>query len=101
MGWKRFGCHPGFTEVSGKNGLLACSIPGKHPLETYSVSGRAATNAYARDGYYNEIDDFITSIACGKSPKVTGDDGLLAVRTCLAALESAKRHQTIIMEGFA
>jgi predicted dehydrogenase len=88
-------------EVSGKSGLLACSIPGKHPLETYSASGRAATNAYARDGYYNEIDDFITSIACGKPPKVTGDDGLLAVRTCLAALESAKRHQTIKMEGFA
>jgi UDP-N-acetylglucosamine 3-dehydrogenase len=88
-------------EITGKNGLLACSIPGKHPIEMYSAAGRVAVNAYAHDPYYNEIDDFITSIARGKPPKVTGDDGLLAVRTCLAALESAKRYKTIKMEGFA
>jgi UDP-N-acetylglucosamine 3-dehydrogenase len=88
-------------EVSGKNGLLACSIPGKHPIEMFSAAGHAAMNVYARDAYYNEIDDFITSIARGMPPKVTGEDGLLAVRTCLAALESAKRHETIKMEGFA
>jgi UDP-N-acetylglucosamine 3-dehydrogenase len=88
-------------EVSGKNGLLSCSIPGKHPLEVYSTTSRAVMNVYSRDGYYNEIDDFITSIAGGKSPKVTGEDGLRAVRTCLAALESAKRHEVIKMEGFA
>jgi UDP-N-acetylglucosamine 3-dehydrogenase len=88
-------------EIAGKNGLLTCTIPGKHPLEVYSTTGRTAMNVYSRDGYYNEIDDFITSIARGRLPKVTGDDGLLAVRTCLAALESAKRHVTINMEGFA
>ncbi|NMC03729.1 MAG: Gfo/Idh/MocA family oxidoreductase [Candidatus Lokiarchaeota archaeon] len=88
-------------EVSGKNGLLSCAIPGKHPLEVYSATSRAAMNTYARDGYYNEIDDFITSIGRGKSPKVTGDDGYLAVKVSLAALESAKRHETIKVEGFA
>jgi len=101
--WAASSTYPFSTsiEISGKNGLLACSIPGKHPIETYTASGRAAMNAYARDGYYNEIDDFITSITRGKPPKVSGDDGLLAVRTCLAALESARRHQTIELEGFA
>ncbi len=101
--WAASSTYPFSTsiEVSGKDGLLACSIPGKHPLEMYSAGGRQIMNAYACDPYYNEMDDFITSIARGKPPKVTGEDGLLAVRTCLAALESAKRHQTIDIEGFA
>ncbi|MBN2150864.1 MAG: Gfo/Idh/MocA family oxidoreductase [Candidatus Lokiarchaeota archaeon] len=100
--WAAASSYPFSTsiEIAGKSGLIACSIPGKHPLETYTASGRVATNAYERDGYYNEIDDFIKSIAGGRPPKVTGEDGLLAVRTCLAALESAKRHETIAMEGF-
>ncbi|MEX2756119.1 MAG: Gfo/Idh/MocA family protein [Candidatus Sigynarchaeota archaeon] len=101
--WAASSTYPFSTsiEISGKNGLLACSIPGKHPIETYTASGRAPLNVYARDGYYNEMDDFITAITRGTSPKVTGDDGLLAVRTCLAALESAKHHQTIKLEGFS
>nr|MDO8109576.1 Gfo/Idh/MocA family oxidoreductase [Candidatus Sigynarchaeota archaeon] len=88
-------------EVAGKDGLIACHIPGKHPMETYSASGCVTLNLYAHDGYYNEINDFIDAIKERRPPKVTGDDGMLAVRVCLAALESARSRNVIDVEGFA
>jgi UDP-N-acetylglucosamine 3-dehydrogenase len=100
--WAASSTYPFSTsvEISGKGSLITCSMPGKHPLETYSATGRGAMNLYDHDGYYNEIDDFIKAIINQRPPKVSGDEGLRAVKICLAALESAKCHQTIDVEGF-
>ncbi|MHA1368435.1 MAG: Gfo/Idh/MocA family protein [Promethearchaeota archaeon] len=88
------------VEVSGTDGLLSCSIPGKHSLEIFKKKNRVALNDYHTDPYYLELDDFIKSVRKNIPPKVGGDDGLQAVKVCLAALESAKNHEIIRMEGF-
>lgn len=88
-------------EVTGTDGMISSQIPGKHPIELFTENDRTAMNLFSKDGYANEIDDFMTSIRSGQQPKVSGTDGILAVKVCLAALESAKSQETIDLEGFA
>ncbi|MHA1682827.1 MAG: Gfo/Idh/MocA family protein [Promethearchaeota archaeon] len=86
------------VEIAGKDGLITCNMPGNHPLALYRDDGWIADNIYKHDAYYNEIDDFITSILEKREPKVSGEDGLNATRVCLAALESARSGETVQLE---
>jgi UDP-N-acetylglucosamine 3-dehydrogenase len=101
--WGAKGSYPFSTsiEIAGTDGLITSQVPGKHPIEIYSDKDRTAMNLFSKDGYANEIDDFIASIRSGQQPKVSGADGMLAVKVCLAALESARTRETIDFEGFA
>lgn len=88
------------VEVSGTKGLASCNIPGKHPIEEYTDEGRVASNLYVKDAYYNEMDDFVKAVIGNTEPKVSGDDGMLAVKICLAALKSARENEKVALEGF-
>ncbi len=93
-------CSPTFPfstsiEVAGTSGLLTCDLPGKHPLELYGGLARSPLNLYSRDGYYNEVNDFLHSIVARQAPGVSGEDGLRAVQVCLAALESARKCEVV------
>ncbi|MFX0098066.1 MAG: Gfo/Idh/MocA family protein [Candidatus Hodarchaeota archaeon] len=88
------------VEVSSIGGFASCKIPGKHPIEEYTNDERVASNLYTTDGYYNEIDDFVMSIINDRPPKVSGDEGMMAVKICLAALQSARESKVVTMEGF-
>jgi len=100
--WAATASYPFSTsiEVAGTDGMISSQVPGKHPIEIYSDKSREAMNVFSKDGYANEIDDFIIAIVEGRPPKVSGADGMLAVKVCLAALESAKSHETFDLEGF-
>lgn len=88
------------VEVAGDDGLITSHIPGKHPLNIYGDDGGVAMNLLTKDGYFQELDDFVSAILENRPPKVSGADGLRAVRVCTAALKSAQTGKVITMGGF-
>jgi len=49
--------------------------------------------------YAAELDDFVRAVQGGPEPRVTAEDGLIAVRMANAALESIQTGQPVTMEG--
>ena len=47
----------------------------------------------------NEIKSFLMAIINDKKPEITGEDGIYALRTALAAIKSAKEHRPITLNG--
>ncbi len=48
---------------------------------------------------YLELSDFTSAILEKRQPKITGIEGLNALRVCEAALESAQTGQVIELKG--
>ena len=52
-----------------------------------------------KEPLYLELSDFTSAILEKRTPLVTGETGLQALRVCEAALLSAKRGQVILIDG--
>lgn len=90
-------------EIAGSDGLIehpaGSSTPlafFMHPAERSSQPDIATpTSPLLQDPYAAEIAHFYGVLANGATPRVTGEDALMAVRIALAAVESARRGQPV------
>ena len=77
-----------YAQIKGSNGQIEFSSEGI--FKEYPIQVVQSLESY--DGYYNELSHFIDCISNRtKQLAVDGNMGKLAVATCLAAIESAKK----------
>jgi predicted dehydrogenase len=88
-------------EVAGDGGLIEHPSGSSVPLEIRLSQTSAAQAAsvpsspLSEDPYETEIKHFYDVIVNDTEPRVTGDDGLAALRIALAAIESAQTGQRV------
>ncbi len=84
-------------EVAGSGGLIEHDSRQNAALRTHAAGKSAAETPAdpADDPYYQELRGFLDAIGSGDPPPVTAQDGLMALRLALAALESAKTGQVV------
>lgn len=72
----------------------------RQKLTVYSHQNqRAALTPWGSDANQAMVDEFIASILENRTPKVTGEDGLQAVRIVQAAYESARTGKPVAIPG--
>lgn len=95
--WSRNDAYPTWGDVTleivGTRGTLSVDAFGQK------------TNLYNRDGAHWDfwgddmdrglVEDFISSVREGKSPSITGEDGLKALSVAIAAYESSKKQEPV------
>jgi predicted dehydrogenase len=93
--------------VIGTKGTATLEGPGFFDFMTYRVitdTGESITqinDLFDSESYYTENLHFIECIKTGTSPIANEDNGVIALKVSLAALESAKSGQFISVEGSA
>lgn len=92
------------VEIAGTEGLLEYSSTKSMPLiiKHRSSDGTNATTyvpdfVATRTPYYCELEHFINCLEDGKTPDVTGEDGVEAIRICEAALKSISTGEPITL----
>lgn len=90
------------VEVAGTEGLMTFANDTSVPLrverkvEDASVPGvNVPSSPTSVDPYYQELEHFITCLEEGRTPDVTGQDGLEAVRIAESALRSISSGQPV------
>ncbi len=85
------------TEIAGSKGSIM--IGSQRSLRATILKPEGSLNeipdhflSYFADAYVAEILDFVRCIRDGGAPRVTGEDGLRALRTSLAAQDSLRRQ---------
>lgn len=95
-------------EIAGTDGIVEWDSLDQQPVEwrvqpdpeSAPSSGAASPLADADDPYYREIAHFIDAVERGVTPSVTAQDGLMAVKICLAAIESERRGEAVRVDEF-
>ena len=97
----------GFTtevEVAGTGGLLHFvneqAVPLRVELKAEAEAGpgvNVPSSPTWADPYYQELEHFITCLEEGRTPDVTGQDGLEAVRIAESALRSISSGQPVVL----
>ncbi len=90
-------------EIVGDKGMLIFDNQSSMPLrilakaEEKSRGVAVPESPLAENPYFLEIEHFLTCIEEGKEPEVTGEDGFRALRTALAAIESAREGKVVYL----
>lgn len=95
-------------EIAGTAGLIEWDSLDQQPVawhiqpdaESPGVPGVASPLADQDDPYYRELAHFIDAVENKKPLGVTAYDGLMAVKICLAAIESERRGESVQIDGF-
>lgn len=95
-------------EMAGTEGLLEWDSLDPQPLEwriqpdaeNAPINGAASPLAEQDDPYYAELAHFIDAVENNRPLAITAYDGLMAVKICLAAIESERRGEVVRIEGF-
>ena len=92
------------VEIAGTKGLLSFSSKDSTPL---TIECRAKGDAevgvivpespVSVDPYYQELEHFINCLEEGRTPDVTAQDGLEAVRICEAAMRSVSTGRPVVL----
>jgi predicted dehydrogenase len=86
-----------YFDVAGSEGLLEFDSRKTPALRTVTAESSflEPSTAPKDDPYYLELDAFLTAVRHGSAVPITGEDGLVALRISLAALESAKTGKVV------
>ena len=95
-------------EMAGTAGLLEWDSLDQQPVEwriqpdadSPATSDGASPLAETDDPYYRELAHFIDAVENGTPLGVTAYDGLMAVKICLAAIESERRGEAVRIDEF-
>ncbi|MFC0472545.1 Gfo/Idh/MocA family protein [Halalkalibacter kiskunsagensis] len=97
--WSRTGNYPTWGDVT----LEIVGTQGTLSVDAFAQK----TDVYSNDGaqwdYWGDnmdsalVADFISSVRQGKSPSITGEDGLKALEVAVAAYESSKQKEPVIL----
>ena len=84
-------------EVIGTAGTIRVDAYAQH-LNLYSdVDGRYSHQLWGDDMDFELVADFVASVREGRVPSITGEDGLRALEVALAAYESGRTHQPVVL----
>lgn len=90
-------------EVAGSKGLLAVNsteAPTLRLLQDPGIAGEPPTTAVGESPYRAELEHFVRCVQTGEKPIVDGHDAYQALRISLAAAESARTGEPVIMGDF-
>ena len=86
-------------DIAGSEGLLEFDSRKTPALKTVTTESTVYEPSLApdEDPYYLELKSFLDAVENGTPVPITGEDGLVALRLSLAALESARTGQVITL----
>jgi predicted dehydrogenase len=97
--WSRPASYPTWgdvkIEVTGENGVLYVDAFRQQLAVSSEQSGKTHWHTWGSDMDQGLIDDFVTMIQSGRTPSITGEDGLRALEVALAAYRSAETGQPV------
>ncbi|MCM3717722.1 Gfo/Idh/MocA family protein [Fictibacillus phosphorivorans] len=97
--WSRNETYPTWGDVTleivGTQGTLSVDAFAQK-LDVYDKEG-VKWNYWGDDMDFGLVNDFLTSVSEGKEPSITGTDGLKALEVALAAYESSKKKQPVLV----
>lgn len=97
--WSRPDSYPtwgGLTvELVGEHGTVGVDAFGQHLTVYGGTSGPLAWPMWGSDANQAMIDEFVDAVRTGRTPAVTGEDGLAATLVALAAYRSAHSGQPV------
>jgi len=84
-------------EVAGSDGMIEFDSRNSASVRTHKTGSLKLESPLNGDDdpYYKELSAFLSSVANGTPPPVTGRDGIAALTLSLAALESARTGQVV------
>jgi len=83
------------AEIVGSEGMVKFDGAGSTPIFTYSDTEAGTLDPYENDGYYLEMDSFISAILNDTVIAVPPEEGRNAVAVCLAAIKSADEKRAV------
>jgi UDP-N-acetylglucosamine 3-dehydrogenase len=86
------------AEIVGSEGMVKFDGAGSIPVFIYSDTDVGSLDPYENDGYYLEMDSFISAILNDTVIGVPPEEGRNAVAVCLAAIKSAEEKRVVKME---
>lgn len=84
-------------ELVGTKGTIYVDAMAQSLTAYHDGAGKMVTQPYTEDMDLALIADFVDMVETGRSPSITGFDGLQAMAVGLAAYESAKRGQPVLL----
>jgi len=89
-----------YFDIAGSEGLLEFDTRKTPALRTVTPESQVLEPSVApnEDPYYLELDAFLNSVRTGAPIPITGEDGMVALRISIAALESAKTGKVVSLE---
>ncbi|RIK35042.1 MAG: gfo/Idh/MocA family oxidoreductase [Chloroflexi bacterium] len=101
--WSRPSSYPTWgdvkIEVTGENGVLYVDTFRQHLAISSEKHGKTYWHPWGSDMNQGLIDDFVSMIQRGRSPSITGEDGLRALEVTLAAYRSAEAGEPVAVRS--
>ncbi len=88
-----------YFDIAGSEGLLEFDSKKTPALKTVTTESSSYEPSLAPfdDPYFLELSAFLASVQTGSPVPITGEDGLVALKIALAALESAKTGKVVTL----
>jgi len=85
-------------EVTGVDGIISID----YIDQTVNVYGKSTQNVDVdyKEPLKEELSSFLSSISDGEEPKITGKDGIYALKVVTAAMKSAKDNLPVEINGY-
>lgn len=99
--WSRPSSYPTWgdvkIEVTGEHGVIFVDTFRQQLAVSSEKRGKTYWRPWGSDMNQGLIDDFVTMIQSGRTPSITGEDGLRALEVALAAYRSAETGQPVAL----
>ena len=84
-------------EITGTDGIISID----YIDQSIDVFGKFAQDVQIKheEPLKEEIKSFLSSIVNDEDPEITGDDGIYALKTVLAAMKSSREHRPVKLNG--
>ncbi|ELY91539.1 Gfo/Idh/MocA family protein [Natrialba taiwanensis] len=82
-------------ELAGDDGLVEFSSEDGEPYVNWTEGGSTVERPLATDGYWRELDHFISSLESDSEPEVDLEEAVESLRLALAARRSAERGKPV------
>ena len=84
-------------EITGTDGIISID----YIDQSIDVYGKFAQDVQIQhdEPLMDEIRSFLSSVRNDEEPEITGEDGIYALRTVLAAMKSSREHRPIKLNG--
>ncbi|ELY98336.1 dehydrogenase [Natrialba aegyptia DSM 13077] len=82
-------------ELAGDDGLVEFSSEDGEPYANWTEGGSTVERPLATDGYWRELDHFISCLESNSEPEVGLEEAVESLRLALAARRSAERGEPV------
>ncbi len=86
-----------YIEIAGTGGLVHLDGRAVNAYAIFGRDGAAKSDPFDEDGYVRELRHFVECVKDGREPDVPVSEGLRTMRVALAAVESAKLGEAVVL----